>query len=110
MRLSGAQEEQLSEALRDAFTPATLTRMLRFKLEKNLYNLAQGEDFEQTVFLLIGRLTERSGSTNYWTARFNPIPETPVCGPLQSNSGLFRLVARGDSSTVLRALKLSSAL
>ena len=64
MRLTGHQRQELSEALRDAFTPQRLTEMLRFRLEKNLADISLGSDYQEIVFALIAA-AEAEG----WTQR-----------------------------------------
>jgi hypothetical protein len=56
MKLNGPQSESLSEALRDAFTPAGLNRMLSYKLSKQLSNYTSygnGGDAQQVAFELL---------------------------------------------------------
>jgi len=61
MKLTGQQYQQLSKALLDAFpTPATLAEMVRFRIEKNLYTIAIGDDLKEIVFKLL-RTAEAEG-------------------------------------------------
>jgi hypothetical protein len=62
--LTGAQWEQLSEALRSAFTHDRLERMLQFRLDKALQDISLAPDRQQVVFDLI-ELSLAEG----WTAR-----------------------------------------
>jgi V8-like Glu-specific endopeptidase len=56
MALTGEQYEALSNALLAAFpTPNDLERMVRFKLNRNLYAIAGGGNHGDTVFELIGK-------------------------------------------------------
>jgi hypothetical protein len=64
MRLTGAQYEQFTDALLDAFPPQRLTEMVRFRLDKNLAAIALGEDQREVVFKLIAA-AEAEG----WTGR-----------------------------------------
>ena len=61
--LNGAQLEQLSLALRDAFSVQRLKEMLRFKLGKRLDDYSLGEDYKEIVFEVI-TAAEAEG----WTA------------------------------------------
>jgi V8-like Glu-specific endopeptidase len=63
MKLTGAQYQQLSDALRDAFTKQRLAEMIRFKLDKNLDDISLGGDYRQVVFELI-RTAEAEGWTD----------------------------------------------
>src|SRR5437868_6974510 len=55
MKLTGQQYQQLTDALLDAFpSPAKLAEMVRFRLEKNIYTLALGDNLKEIVFKLIG--------------------------------------------------------
>ena len=65
MKLTGQQYQQLTEAILDAFpTLARLAEMVQFRLEKNLYALALGDDLKEIVVKLI-RTAEAEGWTNY---------------------------------------------
>ena len=46
MELNGAQREQLSDALRSAFTQNRLERMLQYRLDKSLEELRDGASAE----------------------------------------------------------------
>ena len=54
MALSGKQYQQFSKVLRGAYNVQELTRMLKFKLEKNLQDISLGSDYQQIAFDLIG--------------------------------------------------------
>ncbi|MDJ0734757.1 MAG: effector-associated domain EAD1-containing protein [Nostocaceae cyanobacterium] len=63
MTLTGEQYQQLTNILMQAFpTPAKLTQMVRFRLDKNLAAIALGEDLQEIVFKLIG-----AAETERWT-------------------------------------------
>jgi len=63
MRLSGLRCEEFRDALLDAYpTPARLTEMVRFKLERNLSDVALGDDLREVAFRLI-----ESAETGGWT-------------------------------------------
>jgi len=82
MRLNGPQYRQLTEALLDAFpTPARLTQMVRFRLDRNLSTIALGDDLTEIVFRLI-QTAEAEG----WTAQL-------IAGARDSNPGNPHLLA-----------------
>jgi Effector-associated domain 1 len=60
--LTGEQEQRLSDALRDAFTLPDLRQLLKFKLQRNLDDVALGSDLTEIVFNLI-QTAERQGWT-----------------------------------------------
>ena len=60
MKLTGAQFQELTEALLDAFDRATLTFMLRARLDKDLDHLV-GPGSLQTVIFEVVRTAEREG-------------------------------------------------
>lgn len=60
--LTGRQQQQLSEAIRAAFTRAKLEQMLRYRLDKDLESIALGDDYQEIVFKLI-KTTEAEGWT-----------------------------------------------
>jgi hypothetical protein len=64
VNLSGAQWQELSAALRSAFTHDRLERMLRFRLDKSLEDISLASDREQVVFEVI-ELSQSEG----WTDR-----------------------------------------
>jgi Effector-associated domain 1 len=55
MKLNGRQYQQFTDALLDAFPSLfRLEEMLRFRLDKNLYAIALGNDLREITFKLIG--------------------------------------------------------
>jgi hypothetical protein len=81
LALNGAQLEQLSDALRDAFSVQRFREMLRFKLGKRLDDYSLGEDYKEIAFEVI-TAAEAEG----WTADL-------VQAARQSNPGNPRLQA-----------------
>ena len=79
--LNGGQLEQLSEALRDAFSVQRFREMLKFKLGKRLDDYSLGEDYKEIVFEVI-TAAEAEG----WTAEL-------IQASRQSNPGNARLQA-----------------
>ncbi|MEB3219210.1 MAG: effector-associated domain EAD1-containing protein [Nostocales cyanobacterium 94392] len=54
IKLSGRQIEKLQDALIDAFpSKSSLERMLLFKLDRNIHEVAGGNNLENVVFDLI---------------------------------------------------------
>lgn len=80
MVLTGSQQQQLSEALRDAFTPQRLTEMLRFRLERNLADISLGSDYQEIAFALI-----RTAESEGWTQRL-------IAAARDANPGNSKLV------------------
>ena len=68
MSLPGQQLDRLSDALRAAYTPDSLARLLHTGLDVRLVDVARGEDFRAEVFHLVGwadsqgRLSELVGA------------------------------------------------
>lgn len=93
MSLSGQQFQQLSEALRSAFTRSTLAMMLRFRLEKNLDDISLGGSMQEIVFELI-ETAEREGWTEQLilAARYSN-PGNPQLLALTQESGIAPVVA-----------------
>ncbi len=61
MKLTGQQYQQLTTALLMAFpTPIKLAEMVQYRIGKNLYTIAIGDDLEEIVFKLI-RTAEAEG-------------------------------------------------
>lgn len=79
--LNGAQLEQLSDALRDAFSVQRFREMLKFKLSKRLDDYSLGEDYKEIVFEVITAV-EAEG----WTAEL-------IQAARQSNPGNAKLQA-----------------
>ena len=84
LNLSGHLLEQLSDALRDAFSVQRLREMLRFKLGKRLDDLSLGSDYMEIVFELI-TAAEAEG----WTAEL-------IVAARQSNPGNAHLTALAE--------------
>jgi hypothetical protein len=61
--LNGAQLEQLSEALRDAFPVQRFREMLKFKLDKRLDDYSLGSDYKEIVFEIM-----TAAEAEAWTA------------------------------------------
>ncbi|MFN8467927.1 MAG: effector-associated domain EAD1-containing protein [Caldilineaceae bacterium] len=53
MSLPGQQLDRICEAIRAAYTPESLARMVRGRLDVRLYDVAGGEDFRAVVFHLV---------------------------------------------------------
>jgi Effector-associated domain 1/Trypsin-like peptidase domain len=81
LNLTGQQLQQLSEALRDAFTRPRLAQALRFRLDKNLDDISLGADLQQIVFELI-----QTAQAEGWTDRL-------ILAARESNPGNAKLVA-----------------
>lgn len=82
MKLTGLQYQQLTNVFLEAFpTPAILAEMVRFRIEKNLYAIAIGDDLKEIVFKLI-RTAEAEG----WTAHL-------IVAARESNPGNPALLA-----------------
>lgn len=81
MSLSGKQLQQLSNALRDAFTKARLEQMLRFRLDKRLDDIALGDDYEEIVFKLL-----TTAESQGWTFKL-------IVAARESNPGNAMLLA-----------------
>ncbi len=85
VKLAGPQLEQLSEALRDAFTRPRLEQMLKFRLDKNLADYSLGDDLRQIAFELI-----EGAEAEGWTAQL-------VLAARESNPGNAKLLAFSQS-------------
>lgn len=82
MRLTGRQYQQLTDAFLDAFpSQQRLAELVRYRLEKNLYALALGDDLKEIVFKLIG-----SAEAEGWV-------EQLIASARESNPGNARLFA-----------------
>ncbi len=79
--LSGPQHQQIQEALLDAFDEAGLRRLVKFKLDKELDQIAGGQD-----------LTERAYNLVAWAAAHGCVAEL-VAGALQEVPDNHKLVA-----------------
>ncbi|MFN8469475.1 MAG: effector-associated domain EAD1-containing protein [Caldilineaceae bacterium] len=53
MSLPGQQLDRICEVIRAAYTPESLARMVRTRLDVRLYDVAGGEDFRAVVFHLV---------------------------------------------------------
>ncbi|MEO1743837.1 MAG: effector-associated domain EAD1-containing protein [Cyanobacteria bacterium J06629_9] len=78
MEISGNQYEQLQEALLSAYpTPQKLKMMLRLTLNLPLDRYAEGSDYEQVVFNLIGKLESDGKLDDLVQAAYNKNPGNP---------------------------------
>ena len=76
LELTGTQYDRLSKALRAAFpTLASLTMMVRFKLDRNLAEITLGGSLNEVVFQLI-----QAGEAEGWTAEL-------LAGAREANPG-----------------------
>lgn len=81
MELLGSQHEKLSEALRDAFrTPARFEQFVRYRFNKNLYDITIAESLQELAFDLINE-ADREG----WI-------RTLILGARESNPGNKQLI------------------
>jgi hypothetical protein len=88
MKLTGQQWQQLSEALRDAFTPQRLRELLKFRLDANLDDVTIAADYKELAFDLI-QVAEAEG----WTERLvqaarESIPGNPLLQEFAQQIGL----------------------
>lgn len=102
MTISGRQHEQLSEALRDAFrNPQRFEEFVKFRFNKNLYNITIAGDLKELAFDLINE-ADREG----WVRNL-------ILGARQSNPGnqkLINLIAKEDYFTDTLNISLPSEL
>jgi len=82
LQLTGSQYDRFSKALRAAFpTLASLTAMVRFKLDRNLAEISLGQSLNEVVFQLI-----QAGEAEGWTAEL-------LAGAREANPGNPQLQA-----------------
>jgi hypothetical protein len=98
MELTGRQWEQLSEALRSAFDRARLERMLRFRLDKRLEDIALGNDLEEIAFDVIERAEAEGWTSRLVVAARDSVPDN---AKLLAIAQQFGLASTGASTQQL---------
>ncbi|MDJ0534110.1 MAG: trypsin-like peptidase domain-containing protein [Xenococcaceae cyanobacterium MO_207.B15] len=113
MGISGSQHEKLSIALRDAFqTPQRFLQFVKFRFDKNLYDITIAEDLQELAFDLIreadsyGWIEELiigARQSNPKNAKLFAFSQEFFSNPYIANSLPSELAKRGSLEKIIRA-------
>lgn len=100
--LSGPQRENISEALRTAFTPQRFTELLEYRLNKRMDDIAMGGDYREVMFKIVRESQREGWTTALLLAARETLPNNKILFDLACDLDLaVHLPSRGELERML---------